>query len=222
MKALPLLSSLILLASSSLNFDISAEERTPLYGQKVSLFETLGVPEGCIVFLGNSLTDGCEWGELFSRGDIVNRGISGDTADGIIDRLSCVTSGKPAKIFLMVGVNDISHDLPADTIAAKVANILDRISSETPDTKVYLQSCLPINNSFGRYKAIFGKEDQVPLLNETLKSKAAERGITWIELYPLFTNSEGLLREDLTNDGLHLLAPGYLIWRDAINKYVNE
>ena len=44
--------------------------------------------------------------------------------------------------------------------------------------------------------------------------------MTWINLYPLFVDAEGKLRRELTNDGLHLLGQGYIIWRDAIKPYV--
>ncbi len=217
-----LASLLIAMTGAFCPIELGAEEPTPLYGQKASLFETLGVPEGSIVFLGNSLTGGCEWNELFHRTDIINRGISGDTADGIYERLESIVSGKSSKLFLMVGINDISHNLPADTIAEKTCRIIDYIREHSTNTKIYLQSCLPINNSFGRYKAIFGKEKEVPLLNDALMKVAKQRGVTWIDLYPLFADENGLLRTDLTNDGLHLLAPGYIIWRDKLMPYINE
>ena len=51
---------------------------------------------------------------------------------------------------------------------------------------------------------------------------AARKGITWINLYPLLADADGNLRADLTNDGLHLLGPAYLIWRDAVLPYVKE
>lgn len=53
------------------------------YYQRVSLFEMLPVSPGDIVFLGNSITDGCEWNELLGRTDVRNRGISGDTSMGV-------------------------------------------------------------------------------------------------------------------------------------------
>ena len=42
-----------------------------------SLFEVLPVYSSDIVFLGNSITDGCEWAELFNNRHVKNRGISG-------------------------------------------------------------------------------------------------------------------------------------------------
>ena len=193
---------------------------TPLYGQRATLFDILGVDSTSVVFLGNSLTQGCEWHELLDMPQACNRGIVGDIIAGVDERLKCVTDGKPAKIFLMIGVNDVSHNLTADSIATAIENLVGRIQAETPGTKLYLQSCLPINNSFGRYKNIIGKEQTVRDINALLEPMAGRKGIEWINLYPLFADSEGNLRAELTNDGLHLLGPGYLIWKEALLPYL--
>ena len=193
-----------------------------LYYQRASLFDALGVDSTSIVFLGNSLTHGCEWHELLKMPNVVNRGINGDIAEGIDLRLESVLRGKPAKIFLMCGANDVSHDLTADSIANAVEGLVDRILNESPATRLYLQSMLPINNSFGRYTKMAGKEQVIRDINTRLEAMAASKGITWINLYPLFCAADGNLRADFTNDGLHLLAPGYMVWRDAILPYVQE
>lgn len=193
-----------------------------LYYQRASLFDTLGTNPSSIVMLGNSLTHGCEWHELLGNPNVVNRGINGDIAEGIDLRLDGILRGRPAKIFLLCGVNDVSHDLSADSIASAVEAIVGRIKRESPTTKVYLQSLLPINNSFGRYKRIFGKEQTIRDINALLEAYAAKNDITWINLYPAFADEKGNLRSDLTNDGLHLLGPGYIIWREILQPYINE
>ena len=200
----------------------NAEKFNELYYQRATLFDTLGTDSSSIVFLGNSLTHGCEWHELLGMPNVLNRGINGDIAEGIDLRLDGILRGKPAKIFLMCGANDVSHDLTADSIATAVEGLVDRILTESPATRLYLQSMLPINNSFGRYKKMAGKEQVIRDINTRLESMAARKGITWINLYPLLADADGNLRADLTNDGLHLLGPAYLIWRDAVLHYVKE
>jgi lysophospholipase L1-like esterase len=195
---------------------------TPIYGQRATLFDVLPVDSTSIVFFGNSLTQGCEWHELFGMPNIKNRGITGDTVDGLRNRLENVVSGKPQKIFLLSGVNDVSHDLSADSIATALIDLVKLIHKESPRTRVYVQSLLPINNSFGRYKAIFGKEQVIRDINAQLEPAVKALGDTWINLYDLFVDSEGNLDKQYTNDGLHLLGPAYLIWRDHISHYVTE
>ena len=201
---------------------LSLEAQNALNGQRSGLFDILSVDSTDIVFLGNSLTDGCEWHELFADNRIKNRGISGDTASDIHRRLGSVVTGHPAKIFLMAGINDISHGITADSIAGIVASIVDTIKDQSPSTDIYLQSCLPFNESFKRWKKLEGTQRSIVMLNDKLKRMASDKGIVWIDLYPLFSDGNDNLRPELTNDGLHLLAPGYIIWRDAIVKYIKE
>nr|MDE6198157.1 sialate O-acetylesterase [Muribaculaceae bacterium] len=193
-----------------------------LYYQRASLFDALGVDTTSIVMLGNSLTHGCEWHELFGKANIVNRGINGDVARGIDLRLDGVLRGQPAKIFLLCGANDVSHDLTADSIATAVISLVDRIRTRSPRTKVYLQSLLPINNSFGRYRKLAGKEPVIRDINAILAKEAPKHGATWVDLHPHFCDADGNLRSDLTNDGLHLLAPGYMIWKEVLTPFIDE
>ncbi|MBP3536880.1 MAG: hypothetical protein J6J93_04990 [Muribaculaceae bacterium] len=199
-----------------------AEEPVPLHYQRASLFETMIPDSTSVVFLGNSLTHGCEWHELLGMPNALNRGVNGDTTEDIANRLGCITAGRPAKIFLLAGVNDVSHDLPAEKVAADVLALVDRIRHESPQTKLYLQSLLPINNSFGRYSRMYGKEETIRQINELLAMGAKKRGVTFINLYPRFCDKDGNLRSDLTNDGLHLLGRGYLIWKQALLPYLGD
>ena len=193
-----------------------------LYGQRATLFDQLGVRSDNIVMLGNSITHYTEWCELLDNPKVRYRGISGDVVQGIQDRLESVTSGHPAKIFLLIGVNDVSHDLTADSIVTAQLALIDRIMRETPTTKLYVQSVLPINNNFGRYKKLIGKEQVVRDINAKLRPEVEKRGLPWIELYSAMVDDEGNLRKDLTNDGLHLLPEAYEIWIEILRPYINE
>ena len=195
-------------------------KHTEFYYQRASLFELLPVDSTNIVFLGNSLSNGCEWHELLGMPNVINRGINGDIVEGIEERLKPVVDGHPAKIFLLTGVNDVSHDLSADSIASSLIALVDHIRAASPQTELYVQSLLPINNSFGRYKKLDGKEQVVRDINAIVAPAVEERGATWINLYPAFADEEGNLRAELTNDGLHLLGPGYLIWREILLPYL--
>lgn len=199
-----------------------AYEYGVFYYQRASLFDELPVDSTDIVMLGNSLTNGCEWHELLGMPNVKNRGISSDVIQGVADRLQPLVNGQPAKIFLMIGVNDVSHDLGADSIACAYGKLIDRIRTEMPDTKLYVQSCLPVNISFGMYKGMADKEDVIRELNAKVEAMAAEKGFTWIDLYSNFVDADGHMNRSLTNDGLHLLGAGYLLWRQCIMPYINE
>lgn len=196
--------------------------KAPFWGQRSSLFEALAVDYTDIIMLGNSLTNGGEWHELFGMPNVKNRGISSDIVEGVRLRLDPIVNGHPKKIFLLIGVNDISHALESDSIAGAILDVARTIRTSSPQTQLYVQSCLPFNLSFGYYKALTGREHQVPEINAILQEAAPEVGYTYIDLFSSFVGDDGLLRPELTNDGLHLIAPGYLLWRDILLPYIQE
>ena len=190
--------------------------------QKVSLYELLPVGPDDIVFLGNSITDGGEFAELFADNRIKNRGISADVISGVMKRLHQVTDGKPAKIFLLIGINDVSHGLTVDQLAARYERLVKKIREQTPDTKLYIQSVMPINNDFNRYKNLKGREKVIPALNRRLQTIAAQNGAEYVDLTKTLESTPNKLNPKYTNDGLHLNGPGYRAWVRAIQHLVKQ
>ena len=190
------------------------------YKRFLQFMDEPAITSNDIVMLGHSLTEGGgDWGKRLGKDNVINRGISGDEVMGVYDRLHQILPGKPAKIFLLIGVNDVSHDLSTDSIVYRIDQTLTRIQKESPETKVYLQSLLPINESFNRYKRLTNKTYQIPEINARLETLAKEKKITFINLYPLFTEKgTNVLKKELTYDGLHLNDEGYKVWVDAIKK----
>lgn len=190
------------------------------YYQRASHFATLPVDSDDIIILGNSLSDNGRWNEAFNDANVKNRGIISDVVQGISDRVSLVTQGHPKKIFLLIGVNDVSHHIAPDSIAEAVEKLIVKIKTETPETELYLQSWLPINNDFKRYKNMIGKEMIILQGNVLLEQVARRQGVTWVNLFPAFADKDCKLPAHLTNDGLHLNEAGYRIWCNEIARYI--
>ena len=209
----------ILVALMSLTAMAQANQ-DPYYSRRATLFDELPIGKKDIVMLGNSLTDGCEFNELLNNRHIKNRGIVGDIVQGLIDRIDPIIKGQPRKLFIMCGVNDISHDVSADSIARAMERLIVMVKQGSPRTKIYLQSLLPFNNDVREWKLLKGRDHVVVEANRLLEQVARRQRVTWINLYPLFVDDQGRLRADLTNDGLHLMGKGYLIWRDALRPHL--
>lgn len=199
---------------------VAQANQDPYYARRATLFDELPIGKKDIVMLGNSLTDGCEFNELLGNKHIKNRGIVGDIVQGLIDRIDPIIKGQPKKLFIMSGVNDISHGVSADSIARVTERLIVMVKQGSPRTKIYLQSLLPFNNDVREWKLLVGRDHVVVEANALLEQVARRQGVTWINLYSLFADEQGRLRAELTNDGLHLMGKGYLIWRDAIKPYV--
>ena len=122
---------------------------------------------------------------------------------------------------LMIGINDVSHNLSTDSITTLLRNIVEKIRTDSPQTKLYLQSLLPINESFGRYSHLKGKTSQIPEINAHLRQLAKTEKIPFIDLFSKFCEKNSqILRADLSTDGLHLQEAGYKIWEKALGRNI--
>jgi lysophospholipase L1-like esterase len=192
------------------------------YARRATLFDLLPVYSSDIIMLGNSLTDGAEWNELFDNCHVKNRGIVGDIIPGFFERLEPILKGQPRKIFIMGGVNDISHGVSADSIVSAMTQVVTTIQARCPKTEIYVQSMLPFNNDVRLWKLLKGREQVVVDGNKGLESMCQRLGVTFINLYPLFVGENGKMKPEYTNDGLHLMGGAYLIWRDALLPYIRK
>lgn len=192
------------------------------YARRATLFDLLPVYSSDIIMLGNSLTDGAEWNELFNNCHVKNRGIVGDIIPGFFERLEPILKGQPRKIFIMGGVNDISHGVSADSIVSAMTQVVTTIQARCPKTEIYVQSMLPFNNDVRLWKLLKDREQVVVDGNKGLESMCQRLGVTFINLYPLFVGENGKMKPEYTNDGLHLMGGAYLIWRDALLPYIRK
>ncbi|OWY68391.1 G-D-S-L family lipolytic protein [cyanobacterium TDX16] len=188
------------------------------YLQRVSQFQLAPICNSDIVFLGDSITDECEWSELLENPHVKNRGISGDTTMGVLNRLEDIVSSQPAKIFIMIGINNFIHyQQSAVEILVDYQKIIVEICDRSPNTEVFIQSVLPIN----RAKSGLNVSDREILqLNSALQKLATESSLTYIDLYSYLSDEQHQLKECYTLDGVHLNGQAYSIWKHVIEKYV--
>lgn len=64
------------------------------------------------------------------------------------------------------------------------------------------------------------KNTDILQMNEGIKAIASKEQLIFVDLHSKFLDSKGRLRAELTTDGIHLDAPGYVIWKNEIEKLV--
>lgn len=191
------------------------------YYQRATLFERMTNKSNTIIFIGDSITDGGEWASLFNNPAILNFGISGDVSDGVLARMDAVTRLLPKKLFLMIGINDLATGSTPDSISKNIEKIVDIVKHASPNTSIYIQSVLPVNPSFGMYAGHVNKGKDVLTLNGLIREVCERKSCTYVDLYAAFKNPDSeLLNPKYTNDGLHLMGDGYLLWSSLIKGYV--
>ena len=192
------------------------------YHQRYALFREMPQTKDDIIFAGNSITDGSEWNELFDDKRMKNRGISGDITAGVIHRLDEIAKRKPAKVFLLIGTNDLARGISTDSVEKNILLITNYLKQQSPSTKLFVQSILPVNNVFGKFSGHTSKTDAILQLNNRLSALGEANNFSFINLYPFFINQQGKMDVKYSNDGLHLLGEGYLLWKHLVFPYVYD
>ena len=187
---------------------LSAYENT-YYLSKVSLFKVLKNNKNAkIMMLGDSITDRGLWGELTKRDDIVNRGINGDTTEGLLHRLDALNP-HIQKAYIMIGVNDILMGKSVTKIFSNYVKIINILKSKniTPivESTLYVVKGTP---------PLYNKK--IKKLNKLLKDYASKNGLKFLDLNAKLAPN-GYLEKRYSLDGLHLNGNGYLIWVRVLN-----
>ncbi len=183
------------------------------YRERTRMFSTYARLNGGVAFVGDSITEGGDWAALFPGVDTRNYGIGGDRAEGLLVRYGQVVDAKPARIMLLIGTNDLANNQRPEAIAGRVGQLLDLWKTALPDTPVVVQSVLPRQPEF---------DARVRDLNSRLEAAAAEHGATYLDIHTAFVVQGDRLDPAVTEDDLHLTAPGYARWAALIEDCVRE
>lgn len=179
-------------------------------------FYGLPVTTGNTVFVGNSITNMHDWWEAFGDNQaILNRGTSGGFTYEVLDHLEMIIAGKPGKLFLGIGTNDITA-YPAETVADNIRIIAERVINESPSTKIYVQSVLP-STSGNRGRRNPALNSQIEQQVAALKTKYPTANLEYVNVFDLFVASDGYsIRSynglSLAFDALHPTVLGYGLW----------
>ncbi|MDZ8108036.1 MAG: SGNH/GDSL hydrolase family protein [Nostoc sp. DedQUE12a] len=164
--------------------------------------------------------------ELLPEGkNWLNQGISGETSQGLLKRLNIFDRTQPEVIFVMIGINDLIRGTRDEVILDNYQRIMSYLRRVHPTAEIVVQSILPHGGEEatwqGRDKLLAITNNRIRRLNDRLQSISAKKGVRFLDLYPLFTNTQGNLRQEFTTDGLHLNREGYIVWRSALQIYSN-
>ncbi len=209
---------MLVFVSSKAQQRIDSSYMSSYYVHKLTQFRMMPNTLSEIIFLGDSITDIADWAELFGNKNIKNRGISTDNTFGVLARLDEVVESKPAKIFLMIGINDMAKRTPDNIIVQNIQRIVQYVQSYSPKTMIIIQSILPTNNEFPEFAGYQNKDEHIKWVNQQMATYCNAKKIPFVNLYPLFLDANNKLNKQYTSDGLHLNGQGYLLWKQVLLK----
>jgi lysophospholipase L1-like esterase len=180
------------------------------YPERIASFKENPLCKNDIVFVGNSITEqGGNWAQRLNNSKIKNRGISGDTTEGVLVRLGEIIYCEPTQIFILIGINDLFRDeMTSEIVASNIIKIVNQIHDKSPKTKIFVHTILPTNTIKIREK--------IQSTNNLLKKAAVKELYQIIELHNEFRDKEDLMNRQLSHDGVHLNDEGYKVWEKLI------
>jgi lysophospholipase L1-like esterase len=121
---------------------------------------------------------------------------------------------KPAVVVILAGINDLHGALQRESDAGIESNWRAMADmAQAHNIKVVFASILPVNNYTDNARDMLVDRDpkRIRALNAWLAAFCKRRGFQYADYYKVSVNADGLLRADLTRDGLHPLAKGYAL-----------
>lgn len=209
--------------------EFTYEQWVDLLRQEAIAMQTLN-PDNLAVLVGDSIS---LWfpPELLPRDRTwLNQGISGETSEGLLQRIHLLDQTNPRLILVMIGINDLIHGQSAEAVVGNIHRIVRHLVQAHPDAAIVIQSILPHSAELAtwegkaRLKAL--PNSRIQAVNQDLAAIAdayrqdnISTNVFYLDLYPLFADADGRLSLAFTTDGLHLSDQGYLVWRTAMQVY---
>src|SRR5215472_1015133 len=170
--------------------------------------------ENRVIFLGDSITDYWKLADYFPGKPYINRGIDGQTTAQMLVRFrQDVINLHPKLLVILAGTNDVAgvtgrvrdEDIEANYVTmAELARL--------HGTRVVFASLLPVNNaSSGDARESFALRPHERLLaiNRWLRDYCGTNGLVYLDYYTALVDEKGMLKEELSDDGLHPNTAGY-------------
>ncbi|MDR2275396.1 MAG: GDSL-type esterase/lipase family protein [Sphingobacterium sp.] len=220
-QRIKLLSYLVISLAIPCTYAQSAMTQQQKWEQKIQRYEQLDAqnppPDNIILFVGSSTIE--NWKTLkndFSDQAVLNRGVSGTkTIDLYTYRDRLITPYRAKQIFIYEGDNDIGLGWSTDRIVAQFATLFGEIRKTKPRAEIIYISIKP---SPRRLKDKIQIEEVNTKIKEFLKQQP-QTG--YADVYTEMLNVNGdLVPAYYREDGLHLTAAGYNIWKDVISRFM--
>jgi lysophospholipase L1-like esterase len=180
--------------------------------------------ENRVVFLGDSITDYWKLADYFPGRPYINRGVDGQTTPQMLVRFrQDVINLYPRALVVLAGTNDVAGVTgPArnEDIEANCASIAEL--ARLHHIRVVFASLLPVNNYTNGAKESFTlrPRERILALNSWLKNFCARNGLVYLDYFSAVVDDKGLLKRNLSDDGLHPNAAGYKIMAPLAEKAI--
>ena len=181
--------------------------------------------EDRVVFMGDSITDGWgkRYGQFFPGKPYVNRGISGQTTPQMLIRFRPdVIALKPKVVVILAGTNDIAGNTGPMSLEMIEDNITSMVElAQSNGIQVVLSSVMPVCD-YIQNQTMRRPNEKIIELNKWMKAYAASHHAVYLDYYSAMLDDKGVLKQEITFDGLHPNSAGYEIMMPMAQKALDQ
>lgn len=167
-----------------------------------------------LCFLGDSITQGWpgdQFGKYYGTLNAVNFGCGGDKIQHLLMRLEGddgeLKGTSPKVVVLLIGINNMTDNSPEE-IAYGTANMIKRIRTECPQTKILLLALLPTKGNEG---------EKIKAVNKLTAKLDDGKNVRFLDMGAKFVDRQGKAVDNLYQDNVHLSPKGYEVWHETMN-----
>jgi lysophospholipase L1-like esterase len=184
-----------------------------------------------VVFMGDSITDMWvqpRFGAFFPGKPYIGRGISGQTTPQMLVRFRAdVIALHPQVVVILAGTNDIAGNTGPITLEETEGNLASMAElARANGIRVVLASMMPVSN-YGHDREgkpidmrIKRPPEKILELNTWIRKYAAVNDHVYLDYFSAMVDEHGLLKKDLSEDGLHPNAAGYAVMAPLAEKAI--
>lgn len=134
-----------------------------------------------------------------------------------VDLTQVLQQKKYGKIYIMLGMNELGYR-NTEYFLEEYRAVLTQIRQWQPQAIIFIMANLHVSQAKNNLETEFNNIN-INSKNAAAASLADGRDIFYLDSNPLFTDENGLLKEELTFDGVHLYANNYPVWKDFLMEH---
>ena len=186
-----------------------------------------GKDEQRVVFMGDSITDlwmQPRFGAFFPERPYIGRGISGQTTPQMLLRFRAdVIALHPRVVVILAGTNDIAGNTGPITLEETEENLASMAElARANGIRVVLSSVMPVSNYGPVDMRIKRPPEKILELNAWIRKYTAVNDHVYLEYYSAMVDEHGLLKKELSEDGLHPNSAGYAVMAPLAEKAIQS